>query len=151
MLAIRMQRVGRKGLAQFRIVVQDSRQSPSSGRVVANLGTFNPHTKESKIDLEKVKTFVSNGAQPSPKVATLLTKAGVKLPSWVTTADPKQRTTRNAEKLRKNRPAQPAEEVVVAEEPQAPAEAPAEVAEAPAVAKEEPAEATPEEAPAKTE
>jgi len=118
MLAIRMQRTGRKGHAQFRVVVQDSRQTPSSGRVIAGLGNYNPHTKETKIDAEKAAFYLKNGAQPSDRVAAILKKEGVELPTWVTLAsDKKQKTIKNAEKLRKNRPVEEAavEEPVVEE------------------------------------
>jgi small subunit ribosomal protein S16 len=108
-LAIRLQRTGRKGHAQFRVIVQDSRRSPSSGRVVENLGNYNPHTKEVNIDKEKAATFLSNGAQPSERVARILKADGVKLPSWVKIVDSAQKKIKNSEKLRKNRPA---EEVV---------------------------------------
>ena len=109
MLAIRMQRTGRKGHAQFRVVVQDSRQTPSSGRVIAGLGNYNPHTKETKIDTEKAAFYLNNGAQPSDRVAFILQKEGVKLPSWVILAsDKKQKSIKNVEKLRKNRPVEEA-------------------------------------------
>jgi small subunit ribosomal protein S16 len=107
MLVIRMQRTGRSGHAQFRVVVQDARQTPTSGRVVASLGNYNPHSKEINIDIEKAKFYLKNGAQPSPRVATLLKKEGVKLPSWVVLADKKaKKPVKNVEKLRKNRPAE---------------------------------------------
>ena len=135
MLVIRMQRTGRKGHAQFRVVVQDSRRTPTSGRVVAALGSYNPHTKESTLDKEKIGFYLEHGAQPSDRVARLLQAEGFKLPTWVKLEAKKQRTIRNADKLRKNRPA----------EPEAPAEEPA--AEEPAKdAKKE--EAAAEEAPA---
>jgi small subunit ribosomal protein S16 len=126
MLAIRMQRTGRKGHAQFRVVVQDTRQTPSSGRVIANLGTYNPHTKEVKIDTAKASLYITNGAQPSERVSVLLKKEGVKLPSWVQLPEKKTSTIKNSEKLRKN---QPAEEVVLVEEvvAETPTEAEAEV------------------------
>lgn len=114
MLAIRMQRTGRKGHAQFRIIVQESRRSPSSGRVVASLGHYDPHTKTAVLEKEKASTYLTNGAQPSDRVARLLKSEGVKLPDWVKLAAKKKRTIRNAEKLRKNRPA---EEAVKTEEP----------------------------------
>lgn len=117
MLAIRLQRTGRKGHAQFRMIVQDSQRSPSSGRVVANLGNYNPHTKEINIDKEKASTFLSNGAQPSERVARILKADGVKLPSWVKIIDGAKKTTKNVEKLRKNRPAEPKAEETPAEEP----------------------------------
>lgn len=112
MLAIRMQRTGRKGHAQFRVVVQDSRLTPTSGRVVAGLGSYNPHTKEAKIDLEKAALYLGNGAQPSDRVALLLKKEGVKLPDWVQVGDKKQKTVKNSEKLRKNQPVAEVAEVV---------------------------------------
>lgn len=148
MLAIRMQRTGRKGHAQFRMVVQDSRRTPSSGNIVASLGSYNPHTKEAKLDIEKATTYLSNGAQPSDRVAALLQKEGVKMPSWVVVRTTKERAIRNTEKLRRNQPAEevvevaeeaPAAEEVAAAEPEVTEEAPAEVAEA--AAEETPAEA----------
>ena len=55
MLVIRLQRTGRKGHAQFRVVVQDSRRTPSSGKIVAALGHYNPHNKEIVVNKEKAK------------------------------------------------------------------------------------------------
>jgi len=104
MLAIRLQRVGRKGYAMYRLAVQESQRHPSSGCVVAYVGTYNPHTKDSKIQVEVAQKYLDNGAQPSPRVVKLLADAGVKMPSWVKKATPKVKTIRNAEKLRKNQP-----------------------------------------------
>lgn len=112
-----MQRTGRKGHAQFRVVVQDSRVTPTSGRVVAGLGSYNPHTKEAVLDNEKAAFYLKNGAQPSERVAVLFKKEGIKLPKWVELADKKQKTTKNVEKLRKNRPAEPVTEAAPAAEP----------------------------------
>ena len=111
MLAIRLQRVGRKGYATYRLAVQESRRHPSSGRVVTQLGSYNPHTKEANIQVEVAQKFLDNGAQPSPRVVKLLTAAGVKMPKWVTKSDKKVKTIRNADKLRKNQPAVEAEVV----------------------------------------
>lgn len=135
MLSIRMQRTGRKGHAMFRVVVQDSRQAPTSGKVVAQLGHYDPHTKAVVIDKEQATTYLSNGAQPSDRVARLLKKEGVKLPSWVALSGETSKTTRNPEKLRKNQPKEEKVEEPVSEEPEAPAaDAPAETAaEAPVV------------------
>lgn len=128
------------------MIVQDSRRTPSSGKVVAMLGNYNPHTKSLTINKEKAELFVKNGAQPSPRVAKLLKDEGVSLPDWVKFAGKKESAIKNADKLRRNRPAEEvAEEAPVAEEA---AETPAEEVEAPA-AEETPApeaEATPEEA-----
>ncbi len=104
MLAIRMQRTGRKGHAMFRMVVQDARLTPTSGKVVARLGSYDPHAGLSSIDKEKASFYLKNGAQPSDRVARLLAKEGVELPSWVRPSAKKERKTRNPEKLRKNNP-----------------------------------------------
>lgn len=116
MLVIRLQRTGRKGHAQFRVVVQDSRRTPTSGRVVALLGSYNPHTKEAILNKELAAKYLSNGAQPSDRVVRLLQAEKVALPQWVKIAAPKSGTIRNLDKLRRNQPAEeaPAEEVVEA-------------------------------------
>ncbi len=127
MLAIRMQRTGRKGHAQFRVVVQDARQTPTSGRVVAHLGSYNPHTKTVVLDKEKAQTFLQNGAQPSNRVAILLDKEGIKLPSWVAINKTGKGALRNPEKLRRNQPAEAeATPNEASEAPEASAEAAAE-------------------------
>lgn len=137
MLAIRLQRTGRSGHPEYRMIVQDSRRSPSSGKVVAMLGNYNPHTKAVNINKEKAELFVSNGAQPSPRVAKILKEEGVKLPKWVVFAEKKTSAIKNVEKLRRNRPV----EEVVAEEPAAEAEEVTEATDTPAdVAPEAPAE-----------
>lgn len=108
MLAIRMQRTGRKGHAMFRVIVQDSRRTPSSGKVVAVLGNVDPHAKVNTLDKEKTAFYLSNGAQPSDRVARLLKNEGVKLPDWVKISDNKERTVRNPEKRRSTAPAEEA-------------------------------------------
>jgi small subunit ribosomal protein S16 len=130
MLAIRLQRTGRKGHAQFRMVVQDSRRTPTSGRFVYLLGNYNPHSKTVQIDKEKAEFYLKNGARPSERVAVLLKAEGLKLPSWVEIDNKKAGKLRNSDKLRKNRPAEekPKEEEKPAEEApteEAPAEEPA--------------------------
>lgn len=115
MLAIRLQRLGRKRLPIYRLAVQEAQRHPSSGRVVAYVGSYNPHTKETKLDTEKVETYLKNGAQPTPRVVRILKDQKVKLPDWVKQPADKKRDIKHAEKLRKNRPAEEA----LAEEPQA--------------------------------
>jgi small subunit ribosomal protein S16 len=110
MLAIRLQRTGREGHATFRVVVQEAQRTPVSGNVVALLGSYDPHTKTSRLDKEKIVLYLSNGAQPSGRVARLLREEGVTLPKWVKAADSKNRKTRNPEKLRSNRPTGEAKE-----------------------------------------
>ncbi|HTB48733.1 MAG TPA: 30S ribosomal protein S16 [Verrucomicrobiae bacterium] len=112
-----MQRTGRKGHAMFRMVVQDSRLTPTSGKVVARLGSYDPHAKAIILDKDKAAFYLEHGAQPSDRVARLLKAEGVKLPDWVKLAADKERTIRNADKRRSTRPAEPvaAEETPAAE------------------------------------
>jgi small subunit ribosomal protein S16 len=108
MLAIRMQRTGRKGHAMFRIIVQESRRTPTSGKIVALLGSYDPHTKDANLEKDKAAFYLSHGAQPSDRVIKILISEGVSLPKWVTKPDThKKRSTRNIEKLRRNRPNEP--------------------------------------------
>ncbi|MCL2869760.1 30S ribosomal protein S16 [Candidatus Saccharibacteria bacterium] len=125
MLAIRLQRLGRKAYPVYRVAVQESHRHPSSGRVVAYVGNYNPHTKETSLNKELIEKFLSNGAQPTDRVAKLLKDNGVKLPKWVKEPTKKEGAVKHPEKLRKNRPAEPEkpvaeapkEETTVAEEP----------------------------------
>lgn len=119
MLAIRLQRLGRKALPVYRVAVQESQRHPSSGRVVAYVGAYNPHTKEVKLNKEKIEFYLKNGAQPSPRVVRLLEADKIALPEWVKKSPAKEGKIRHAEKLRKN---QPKEEAPV-EQPAEPAEA----------------------------
>ena len=82
MLAIRMQRNGRSHYPTYRIVVQESQRHPLSGRIVAEVGNYNPATKALTLDKEAVEKYLKNGAQPSSRVAFILKKNGVKLPKW---------------------------------------------------------------------
>src|SRR3982751_4922946 len=104
MLAIRMQRTGRKGHAMFRVIVQEARSTPTSGKIVAQLGHYDPHAKALTLDKDKAGFYLQHGAQPSDRVARLLKAEGVKLPAWVQLEADKQRTVRNADKRRNNRP-----------------------------------------------
>jgi small subunit ribosomal protein S16 len=120
MLVIRLQRTGRKGHAMFRIVVQDSRRTPTSGKVVARLGSYDPHAKTVILDKEKASLFLKNGAQPSERMIKILQAEKVSLPAWVTKADDKKREVKNPEKRRSTAPA--SEEPIVEEIAEAAAE-----------------------------
>jgi small subunit ribosomal protein S16 len=98
MLAIRMQRTGRTGRAMFRLIVQESRRTPTSGSVVAFIGNYDPHTKTAVLDKEKVLFYLEHGAHPSNRTALLLRKEGIKLPSWVVIDEAKKGKPRKAEK-----------------------------------------------------
>lgn len=96
------------------MIVQDSRKSPTSGKIVTSLGSYNPHTKNLVIDKEKAGLFLKNGAQPSSRVVSLLAKDGVAIPEWAQKLVKKERSIKNTDKLRKNRPA---DAEVVADKP----------------------------------
>jgi small subunit ribosomal protein S16 len=105
MLAIRMQRTGRRGHAMFRMVVQDARRTPTSGNIVASLGSYDPHAKTIILDKDKAGFYLEHGAKPSERAARLLKNEGVKLPKWLELEGKKSGKIRNLEKLRRNRPA----------------------------------------------
>ena len=75
---IRLTRLGSKKVPFYRIVVADSR-FPRDGRFVEEIGYYNPLTEpaEIKVDADKAKTWIKNGAQPTDTVKSLLKKAGV--------------------------------------------------------------------------
>ena len=116
MLAIRLQRNGRKAFPLYRIVVQEAQRHPLSGRIVAQVGSYNPHTKEISLDKEKVEKYLGNGAQPSTRVIRILTKEGIKMPKWVKMPNEKHATAKHADKLRKNQPKEEPATEEVAEE-----------------------------------
>lgn len=126
MLAIRLQRVGRKGYATYRLAVQEAQRHPTSGRVVAYVGSYNPHTKAVTVQVELAQKYLDNGAQPSPRVVKLLADAGVNLPKWVKRADQKTKTIRHSDKLRRNQPKEEVPEVEEATAEEAPVETAAE-------------------------
>ena len=75
---IRLRRMGAKKAPFYRVVVADSRY-PRDGRCIEEIGYYNPLTTpaEVKIDAEKAKKWISNGAQPTDTVRDLLKKSGV--------------------------------------------------------------------------
>ena len=75
---IRLTRLGSKKAPFYRVVVADSR-FPRDGRFVEEIGYYNPLTEpaEIKVDADKAKTWIKNGAQPTDTVKSILKKAGV--------------------------------------------------------------------------
>ena len=78
MVKIRLMRMGMKGAPSYRVVVADAR-SPRDGRIIENIGWYNPLTEPStiKIDAERAKHWMSVGAQPSDSVRSLFERAGI--------------------------------------------------------------------------
>ena len=77
MLKIRLRRMGAKKAPFYRIVVADSR-APRGGAFVEEIGYYNPIKEpiELKVDVEKARTWMKNGAQPTDTVRSLLKKSG---------------------------------------------------------------------------
>jgi small subunit ribosomal protein S16 len=75
---MRLRRMGAKKAPFYRVIVADSR-SPRDGRFIEEIGYYNPLTSpaEIKIDAEKAKKWISNGAQPTETVKSLLKKSGI--------------------------------------------------------------------------
>ena len=78
MVKIRLRRMGAKKAPYYRIVVADSRY-PRDGRFIEEIGTYDPRTETDtvKVDGEKAKEWIKNGAQPTDTVKKLLKNAGV--------------------------------------------------------------------------
>lgn len=77
MVRIRLRRVGLKKQPSYRIVVAD-RESPRNGRIIENIGFFNPRTEPVlvKVDESRALYWLSVGAQPSEAVERLLKNLG---------------------------------------------------------------------------
>lgn len=77
MVKIRLTRLGDHKAPVYRVIVADSR-SPRDGRFIEILGTYDPHLDDGlKLDVEKSKQWIANGAQPTDTARALLVKAGV--------------------------------------------------------------------------
>ena len=76
MVKIRLRRVGAKKAPFYRVVVSDSHFA-RDGRFIEEIGTYDPLTEPAtiKIDMERAKYWISNGAQPTDTVRGLLKKA----------------------------------------------------------------------------
>tara|TARA_B100000287_G_scaffold231203_1_gene217728 strand:- start:402 stop:746 length:345 start_codon:yes stop_codon:yes gene_type:complete len=76
MIKLRLKRFGKKKEASFRIVACNS-TSRRDGRPLEELGFYNPRTKETRLDTEALRNRLTQGAQPTDVVRTLLEKGGL--------------------------------------------------------------------------
>jgi small subunit ribosomal protein S16 len=139
MLVIRLARGGRKKYPVYRIVAADSRRA-ATGKFVAVLGNYNPHTKELKFQKEELAQFIANGAQPSEAVLRLMRKDGIELPKWAVLVDKHRKPKKEPEAVEEKSEASVEGDVEAADAPAE--EATAEVASEAAEAKTEAAEET---------
>ena len=77
MLMIRFQRIGRTNDPAFRIVVLEKERAAKAGNIVELLGTYNPRSKALTLNEERVKHWISKGAQPTGSIHNLLINKGV--------------------------------------------------------------------------
>lgn len=73
MLAIKLQRIGKKHQAMYRVVVGEKR-SKLNGRQTEDVGWYNPHTKKAGLKADRIKHWLATGAQPTNTVQALLQK-----------------------------------------------------------------------------
>lgn len=78
MVKLRLTRLGRRKTPFYRIVAMEA-LGKRDGKAIAYLGTYNPLVEENQVQLkeEEVLRFLSNGAQPTETVKSILTKSGV--------------------------------------------------------------------------
>ena len=76
MLKLRLKRIGRKRSPAYRLVVMEN-TARRDGRPVEEVGYYNPISKESKFEVEKIQKWLSHGAQPTEIVSSLLKKAEI--------------------------------------------------------------------------
>jgi small subunit ribosomal protein S16 len=138
LLVIRLARTGRAKYPTYRLVAADSTK-PATGKFVAILGHYNPHTKELVVKREETLRHLSNGAQPSNTAVKLLMRDGIELPSWVKlkTKAPKAVEAPAEEATESTEPT----EAEIEADPETESEAPAEEERVASVATEEAAKA----------
>jgi len=76
MMKLRLKRFGKKFEASYRIVAVNS-TSRRDGRPLAELGFYNPRTKETRLDVPAIVLRIKQGAQPTDTVRRILEKAKV--------------------------------------------------------------------------
>lgn len=153
MLMIRMQRIGRKNDPAFRMLVLEKTSSPKAGTYTDLVGTYNPKTKAFTADADRIKHWMSVGAQVSPSLMNLLVEKKVLEGSKVQVISKSNLEKNVAKKAAEEAAAKEAAEAAAAKEKEAAEKAAADAAAAAAVPAEEPVvdaapEAPAEEAPA---
>ena len=76
MLKLRLKRIGRKRSPSYRLVIMEN-TSRRDGRPIEEVGYYNPITKQSDFDIEKIKKWLDYGVKPTETVFNLLKKANI--------------------------------------------------------------------------
>ena len=123
MIKLRLKRFGKKREASFRLVACNS-TSRRDGRPLQELGFYNPRTKETRLDTEAIRERLSQGAQPTDIVRTLLERGGLiekTVRSSVTVGQANQTAKREAAAKQAAKDAAEAKAAAAAAEAEAPA------------------------------
>ena len=91
MLAIRLTRTGKKNQPAYRVILAE-KTSPVRGKFIEILGHYNPRLKEKRLDAERIKYWISKGAQVSPTVHNLLVSEKIIEDKKVKAWRPKKKT-----------------------------------------------------------
>ena len=106
MLNIRLQRIGKRGQAYFRVVVVEHARKPK-GKYLELVGNYDPHQKKFNVKKERIEYWISKGAQPTPTVNNLMVNYKVwdrpKMESW----KPKSKNKESGVKNKGNEVAKP--------------------------------------------
>jgi len=76
MLKLRLKRIGRKGSPSYRLVIMEN-TTRRDGRPIEEVGYYNPISKKSKLDKDKIKKWLTYGVKPTTTVSNLLKKAEI--------------------------------------------------------------------------
>ena len=76
MLKLRFKRTGRKGSPSYRLVIMEN-TARRNGKSIDEVGYYNPITKDSKFDIDKIKKWLNYGVQPTDTVLKLLKTANI--------------------------------------------------------------------------
>jgi small subunit ribosomal protein S16 len=116
MLKIRLQRTGRINNPSYRVVVTEHQNGPKSGRAVEVLGSYNPKSKERVLNEDRIKHWISMGAQPSGTMHNMLISSGITKGKKVNVL-PKKTVPKKEEVAEEAAPAAPAAEAPAEEAP----------------------------------
>ena len=119
MLKIRLQRIGKKKQAHYKVVVMEHTRK-TTGKYLELLGWYNPHTSEIEVNEERLNHHLSNGAQMSATINNLLVTRGIvkgeKVTSWKPKKRPKKEETTETPKVKEKPVEEPKVEETSAKE-----------------------------------
>jgi len=117
MLVIRLQRVGKKNQASFRVVLQEKTWSPK-GKAKELLGFYNPVSKEKAFQKERIAYWIQKGAEPSPTVHNMFIDEGILQGSKIKAWQPKKKEKPAATEAPTTPAGEPAKEEATATTPE---------------------------------